>query len=205
MKRIGKGLLAGFAIAALVGACAKEQTSFVDTPHPGTPAYWESQVPEPTSAKQKQAPAQATPAAGTYYPEWPALDGGVSTDPGPTSKNGGGTTDPYLWQEGSGTELVAPPPEVATEPGAPESQVPLRDPEAATESYTIVGDQAPVAGPPLRDTDDPYADLDATDGGTDAAAPRFATPPDQALPVPAKAIAVPGPLEPLPSPDGALP
>lgn len=84
----------GFTALALVllGACAELQRLGIT---------------DPESGADHVSPHPPAPAPGSYYPSWPALDGGVA--PAPEAKREkGGTRDPFLWETGSAFESSAP-------------------------------------------------------------------------------------------------
>jgi hypothetical protein len=106
MKRRGWIALALTALSlALLGACAElEKLGIVD----------------PASAKDHVEPHK-TPIPGSYYPSWPALDGGTP----PQAK--GGTSDPFLWDRDSALGMAQPTDPLSAEPPPNEDSAPSLD------------------------------------------------------------------------------
>lgn len=92
----------------LLGACAElEKLGIVD----------------PASAKDHAEPRPAS-APGSYYPSWPALDGGVAPQ---AKREKGGTTDPYLWDTSSALGAGQPADPTNTAPPPTEASAPRLD------------------------------------------------------------------------------
>ncbi len=96
-------LLWACAAAATFVACSADKKVVSPTPAPGAPAYWESEVPsEPDRSLPERMP---NPGSAPIRPE--------------------GSTDKFLWQDGTGL------------PGGPESQAALRDPNKGGGSSSV--------------------------------------------------------------------
>lgn len=125
MKRRGLSALALVALSvALLGACAElEKLGIVD----------------PASAKDHAEPAAPVP--GSYYPSWPALDGGK---PPEAKQDKGGTSDPFLWDQGSALGMAQSTDPPSAEPPPDEAPAPSLDLNDGT--ITRQGTRADVPG-----------------------------------------------------------
>ncbi len=135
--KIGLSTIAALAIFGAT-ACAAERQTYVPTPHPGAPAYWESNL--------------ADEPARTKVPEVEPAAEGRAVDATEDPEASRPVQEKFLWDDGRLGGST--PPASPASPASPPSQVPLKDamPPAKTPAPagddTVYDEASPAKAPP---------------------------------------------------------